>query len=338
MIGLALAVLIGAGGPPAHQPASGRRSVGEYVATLQQIRALVAARKMGDAQYMARQTMGVEVDSPAGTFHSDDALLGEIRPKSLTHLDATIRELQRIAPSANQKADPRLLDALARDEVPRTLREDGKVNTDIMSDSALSAFADHFAKARKWIWKKISDFFDWVEGFWPRRSLQQKSSANMRWIVIVVAVIIALTIGILAFEAARRSRRVAKNVTVSVAPVASARDEDPLSRGANEWEIYAGRLAAAGRYREAIRAWFHAVLVTLYGAAILHFRKGRTNWEYVAALAPSLAWRRDFIELTRRFESEWYGHDESSADALDDCSGRAKTILDGVRRAARGAA
>jgi hypothetical protein len=119
-------------------------------------------------------------------------------------------------------------------------------------------------------------------------------------------------------------------------PFGSKRDEDPLSRGAMEWERYAIQLAAAGRFREAIRAWYHAVLVTCYAAGVLHFRKGRTNWEYVATLAPSLPWRPEMIRLTRRFEREWYGSDESTLGALDDCGASARAILESVRE--RGAA
>ena len=92
---------------------------------------------------------------------------------------------------------------------------------------------------------------------------------------------------ILAFEVVRRSRARQTEPVMASEPLSSKRDEDPLSRGASEWERYAAQLAAAGRLREAIRAWYHAVLVTLYGANILHYRKGRTNWEYVAGLAPA---------------------------------------------------
>ena len=151
------------------------------------------------------------------------------------------------------------------------------------------------------------------------------------WLVAAVVILIVGILAVLAIEVARRSKR---RLAVPIAesdPVASRRDEDPLSRGANEWERYAAQLAAAGRIREAIRAWYHAVLVTLYGAGILHFRKGRTNWEYVSALSPELGWRGEFVQLTRRFEEEWYGHDASGIDALDDCSGRAQRILDSVR-------
>src|SRR5207244_5595400 len=119
---------------------------------------------------------------------------------------------------------------------------------------------------------------------------------------------------VLALEVVRRSRRRELVAVATSDPVASRADEDPLSRAANEWERYAAQLAAAGRIREAIRAWYHAVLVTLYGAGILHFRKGRTNWEYISTITPTIPWRGDFVKLTRRFEHEWYGSANSSPD------------------------
>jgi hypothetical protein len=74
------------------------------------------------------------------------------------------------------------------------------------------------------------------------------------------------------------------------------------------------------------------VLVTCYGTGVLHYRKSRTNWEYIASLPPSIAWRSELIRLTQRFEQEWYGADQSTEDALDDCSTRAKLILDALHR------
>ncbi|HEY0158666.1 MAG TPA: DUF4129 domain-containing protein, partial [Thermoanaerobaculia bacterium] len=165
---------------------------------------------------------------------------------------------------------------------------------------------------------------------------ERGAAGGAGWAVTAVTIVIALAIALLAFEVARRSKRREKTAVAISEPVGSRRDEDPLSRGATEWERYAAQLAAAGRFREAIRAWYHAVLVTCYSAGVLHFRKGRTNWEYVATVAPSIPWRPELIELTRRFELEWYGHDQSTSDALDDCSGRARHILDALRR--RGAA
>jgi hypothetical protein len=160
----------------------------------------------------------------------------------------------------------------------------------------------------------------------------------MRWIVITVVALIVIAIVFLAIEVVRRARRGDAQALASSSLLRSASDDDPLSRGAMEWERYAAQLAAAGRFREAIRAWYHAALVTCYAVGALHFRKGRTNWEYIASLSAATAWRPDFIRLTQRFEQEWYGSEQSTEDALEDCSAGAKRILEELQRSERGAA
>ena len=87
---------------------------------------------------------------------------------------------------------------------------------------------------------------------------------------LVAAIALVLTV------AAVRSmrRRDAAEERGEAGEAAPERDEDPLSREAAEWERYAGELAAAGRRREAIRAWYHAVLVALFRAGRLHHQRG----------------------------------------------------------------
>ena len=87
--------------------------------------------------------------------------------------------------------------------------------------------------------------------------------------------------------------------------------------------------------REAIRAWYHAVLVTLYRAGILHYRKGITNWEYVSALSPAHEWRPFFVSMTRLFDREWYGRHETTNDVLDSCAADARAIMGAIREGAR---
>src|SRR5262249_37872426 len=89
--------------------------------------------------------------------------------------------------------------------------------------------------------------------------------------------------------------------------------------------------------REAIRAWYHAVLVTLFRAGTLHYHRGRTNWEYVSRVAPEAAWRPLFADVTRVFDREWYGRDASSAESLHDCMLGARQIVRPVRGVEGGA-
>ncbi|HEV7573403.1 MAG TPA: DUF4129 domain-containing protein [Thermoanaerobaculia bacterium] len=317
----------------------------QYTATLTRIRNLIAAGDVSTARAEATTLAGDDVVSPNGRFHTDTTLVAEIgkaKPRDLgveTRIDATLAALRTTAPSKSSAIDQPLLLRLQREQTVPELRRGGAVRGVQPTTPWLERVANAITKSAKWIVKKIEKLFEWLMRFWPKDDPKKKpASSAMRWTVGTLVGLIVLILGVLAFEVIRRSRKRAATVVEESAPLTSASDDDPLSRGANEWERYAAQLAAAGRLREAIRAWYHAVLVTLYGANILHYRKGRTNWEYVASIGPEHAWRARFIELTQHFEHEWYGSDDSSSDVLAACSANARQILDAVHRANREAA
>jgi len=238
------------------------------------------------------------------------------------------------------KGNRRLLDRIAAEQEPPPLPKGGTIDTTIDGEvPLLERVATTITEMLEWVWDKLVDFLDWIIDLLPRPASGEPGGiAALRWIVFAVVAAIVLLVVILAVRVLRGSRAAEPAVGTSTPLGSSTRDEDPLSRGASEWERYAGELAAAGQYRQAIRAWYHAVLVTSYAAGVLHFRKGRTNWEYVASLAPSLSWRPDLIALTRRFEKEWYGAEQSAIDALEECAERSQRILSALRRELRGAA
>jgi hypothetical protein len=317
----------------------------QYTATLTRIRNLIAAGDINTARAEATTMGGDDVVSPNGRFHTDTTLVTEIskaKPHDLgveTRIDATIAALRTTTPSKPAAIDQPLLLRLQREQTVPELRRGGRIGGVQPKTPWLERVAHAITAAAKWIVKKIEKFFEWLMRFWPKDDPKKKTASSaMRWTVGSLVGLILLILGVLAFEVIRRSPKRAATVVEESAPLTSARDDDPLSRGANEWERYAAQLAAAGRLREAIRAWYHAVLVTLYGANILHYRKGRTNWEYVAAIGPEHAWRARFIELTQHFEHEWYGSDDSSSELLAECNAAARHILDAVRRANREAA
>jgi len=317
----------------------------QYVDALTRIRNLIAAGDLTTARAEATTLACDEVVSMNGRFHTDSTLIAEVnkaKPRDLrveTRIDATIAAIRAAAPSNAAAADQQLLLRLQREQTVPELRRGGGIRGVQPNTPLLQRMAKAITSAANWIGRKVGKFIDWLKRFWPKDDPKKKpATAAMRWTVGTLVGLIVIVLAVLAFEIVRRSRKRARTVVEESSPVTSTRDDDPLSRGANEWERYAAQLAAAGRLREAIRAWYHAVLVTLYGANILHYRKGRTNWEYVAAIGPENAWRTRFIELTRRFEEEWYGSDDSSSDALDECSAAARQILQAVRRANREAA
>lgn len=318
-------------------------TLADYVATLERIESLVAAHQYPAARATAQPLRDQVIDSPKGRFHADETIIAamasdRIDPRFPARLATTIAEL-RAAGGAAAVRDPdmTLVDKIEKEQrapEPGGGGEVGLGNNDRLLEAG-TAIQDAFKR----VGKMLGDFFEWLGSFWPEsKPEKEKKQGSIRGIVIAIAVLIVAVIALLAWNAIRGTRRASPQLASSIASIPSARDEDPLSRASTEWEQYASQLAAAGRFREAIRAWYHAVLVTLYGASILHFRKGRTNWEYVAALSPSLAWRTRFIALTRRFEYEWYGGSESTSEAFDECAREARAVLGAVARPARGAA
>jgi hypothetical protein len=308
-----------------------------YIESLEALR--VATPDVQPAQ--ARLLIGTEVDSPNGRFAADTSLLEAVSlksPDAVARLDAELAALRQLVPvRPGETPDPRVIEALRREEAASALRSGGEVGSvPPGNEDAMKRWIDAIGKAFDWFLKKMEALGDWFRRWWPKTGEpgleERRRSPSVPFLVTALVIVIVGILTVLALEVMRRSRPAERDAVMTSTLQASKGDEDPLSRGANEWERYAAQLVAAGRIREAIRAWYHAVLVTLYAAGILRFRKGRTNWEYVAALSPEFPWRSAFVQLTGRFEQEWYGRDESTIEALEECSGGARTILTIVRR------
>ena len=309
----------------------------DYIAALESLRTADATA----ARTHAQQLLGAGIDSPAGGFTADGALLHEVMANPVAarpHLDATVAALRELIPATNANTDPRLLEKLRAEEAVKPIQAGGEIRTVPADEKSIESATGGIRKVWKWVAKQLDKLADWFNRWWPKEKLKDEEirvrGTRPKWLVTIIVIAIVIVLGILAFEVVRRSRAAPAEEPIVSDAIESRRDEDPLSRGANEWERYAAQLAAAGRTREAIRAWFHAVLVTLYAAGILTFKKGRTNWEYIAMLPPDVGWRGEFVTMTRHFETEWYGRTQSTIDALDDAGERARRILDVVRRRA----
>jgi hypothetical protein len=321
--------------------------VTEYVQRLELIDRMLAEDGLAPAKIEAQELLGAQVVWQRGTFSADASVLQAVLDAQAangphrTRLLATIAELRRATGMEAARGDRKLLERIAAEQDVPDLPKGGDIPTRIERDvPMLDRIAESIGEMLEWVREQLRNLLDWLLDLVPRRRPNESTaSVAMRWVVFAVVAVIVVIVLVLAVGVLRRSRASTPGDTVqSSTPLGSKADEDPLSRGASEWERYAGELARAGRFREAIRAWYHAVLVTCYAAGVLHFRKGRTNWEYVALLSPALEWRPDLIELTRHFEREWYGSLQSNEEALDECSSRAAGIIDALRREMRGAA
>lgn len=252
-------------------------------------------------------------------------------------LAAVIDQGIAAAPAEGQ-VDGDLLATIEEEQRAEALRASGRLpELEVPQTLWRNRFTIWLGERLAWLGEKLGQWVEWLLEQWVTEQRAEQSAARLdARLVTALVVALVLLIAWLAFRWLRGSRGAPSMAASSSENLLSQAqgDDNPLSREGSEWELYAEQLAAAGRLREAIRAWYHAVLVHLYRGGLLHYRKGRTNWEYVAALPARLAWRSRFIELTRHFETEWYGRGASSEDALERCRRAAGEILQRLRSVA----
>jgi len=337
--GWALGLLLAAAAPAAAQPAPARViDVAAYRDELRAAEAALVAHALPEAAERGTALATTRVAYAGETVGVDPALavaLRTVRPETaaaaLTRVRAVLRALPAEAAGAPRAPDAALLRRAQAAERRPDIPEGGEVAGLAVRPSLPRRFLDALGSAWSAVRDALIRFGQWLRRLWPRRAATAAPAATFSTTVMVVALValVSALLGWLAVAALRRSRRA---TAVSATPeAASARDEDPLSREQDEWEAYAGELARAGRLREAIRAWYHAVLVALFRSGLLHHQKGRTNWEYVSRVPPEASWRAGLSDLTRRFDREWYGREKSSPESLGACASAARAILAEVR-------
>jgi hypothetical protein len=325
----------------ASEPAPG---VSAYARALESVAVHLEAGRLDAAQREGRALAAFEYEWAGETLAADRALARDIAKAKTSEeartvalrLRRLVASLDAVAGAPVRRAAKMSVDVASL--VPSdTLKAGGAVQRVEMSQisvpervarAILDAW-DGFAAAVGEVWDW---FWDWVDRIWPKAPRGQLADGSTSPLAIGFVVAVALVLVVLSIRALRR-RRKAVPISAESGPVVSARDDDPLSRESNEWEIHAQQLGAAGRWREAIRAWYHAVLVALFRAGLVHFQKGRTNWEYASRLSPEAAFRPAFFDLTSLFDREWYGRRTSDAEAHRSCARGAREILESLRQA-----
>lgn len=123
----------------------------------------------------------------------------------------------------------------------------------------------------------------------------------LAWVFILVVVGL---LGYLLVRAVQRGARV-RGDAASDADVILRDDRRP----AEDWAADAERLEEEGRWREALRCRYRALVASLAGARVVEEVPGRTAGEYrvlVGRARPAVA--DPFAEATDLFEHAWYGN------------------------------
>lgn len=312
-------------------------SLAEYVAALDAVRAHLEGGRLEQARAAASDLRGRVIAWGDETLAPDTSVLGAVvGVRNSSDARRAARRLRRLLAALGSAPGPApptqaRTDLLARVAPADDIRKGGDVprlRVEPLTfpqrvEQALLAVAD-------WIGALLRKIREWLSALRPRMPEEHRDPGGTAVAAIGFAVGVIVALAVLVLRARRRRVPPAPEAE-STRTLSSRRDDDPLSREASGWEERARELAAARRWREAVRAWYHAVLVALFQAGLLHHQKGRTNWEYVARVDPRLGWRPGFEALTRLFDREWYGRRTSDSAALADCVREAQSILSAVR-------
>ncbi len=302
------------------------------VAYRARIAAFAAALTAGDqarATALAEDLAALRVAWPGGELLGDPTLLVLVRAGELgkageraAALVTAVGSLVAGPPAGSaQGADAAALAELAARAARADLRSGGEVAGGLDPANLPVGFLERVRRALSWLGDRIGDLFDWLGSWFQNRDATHHGSQSGVSVLtfIVVGALVALAT-VLALVAWRRRAPALPTVTGTALPAQA--DADPRSRAADEWVAFAQDLARQGRYREAIRAWYHALLVECWSFGLIHHRIGRTNWEYALAISSELSWRGGFHELTRAFDHAWYGgrDDGEAARAFADAA------------------
>ena len=314
-------------------PAFGAVDLASYRARLERIASHLRRDRPAAAE-AADRLLDEEIDWNGELLEPDPAVLEPIADHPDTALRGPLDQLIAALPreggqGAAASADLAALAALkARQEAAEPGKDGALPGSPVPKTSIAERILDAVMTAMGWIADRAQELWNWLKRLFPDSKPNPDGSAAINPVVFALVGVIVVVVVALAIRAARRG---GAPVTVRPSrPRAADADADPLSRSRSEWEDRARALAAEGRSREAIRAWYHALLVASFRSGALHHRRGRTNWEYARALG-EVGWREPFLELTGRFDLEWYGRAESTPEALDSFAAQAQRVLSALQ-------
>jgi hypothetical protein len=315
----------------------------EYRSRLRRIREAIDRRDLDAATSGSRELLDRRVLHDGMVLLPDATVLGPLAKAKTAdeareagrRLNALSAELESIGAGTPPPAAPdgALLERLRQEEQQRQLSPDQRVTGPALQRPEIpKTFWERLAEFGNWSERQLKRFLAWLVRLFFGAAGAQSGAPSTRFLVVGLVITVLGTLGIVAVIALRRRHASPAAMATSEAPAIRAQDDDPLSRTASEWERFAAELMKSGRFREAIRAWYHALLVSLFRAGTLHYRKDRTNWEYAYALPSTISWRAGFMEATRTFEREWYGRRDTGVETAEIYQEQAIEMLGAVRQ------
>jgi hypothetical protein len=242
-------------------------------------------------------------------------ILHEIEGR-LAVLGVRLQELEQAAAAERSKDEDKrkLSEILSRPEYQKPVKEEAA------EESQLS----------KW----IKQFFEWLEGLFPKgsgggSSVNLSEAASVAQYVLIGGIILLL--GFLAYKLipllAPRFRRGEKSERESRVILGETIDDDV---SASDLFSDAERLAREGDLRGAIRKGYVALLCEMSDRKLIGLARHKTNRDYLRDVRSRREIYDQMTGITGSFERHWYGSQDAERDDWDEfrrrCGETIKTI------------
>ncbi len=241
-------------------------------------------------------------------------LLGGISGAAFGQVSPEIKELQR---------------KFSESEVPRQAIQ---ARTEVRQILDQPLYRDNVTQREDWWLEDAMQRL--LERLFKRPEREARQSPNLGVLPQIIQVVVIVIIAALAILLIWLLIRVIRKEDVrKKARAGGMLDEDEPIMSSDEWLSRADQLVAEGRFREAVRCLYVAMLMRLDEANILRFERHETNWEHLYRYRDLGAINQEFdlTAPTQRFDSIWYGFRDEGVEGVNYFRERYKQLLAVIR-------
>ena len=273
-------------------------SAAEYTLQLQQLRqSLVPEPQPEQAEKLASGLPDQwTIDSQGKTFTvSSAAIVADLQEYARKPASGALT-------AAREEVDLRLADALAMSDPQIDAGNENARLAEILSRREFQR-----VHGETWLDRIKRQLRELLERWFGRLLTSSAFPVASR---IIVWTLVALAVGLLALWLVRAYRE--SNIYTNISGIPGAVSEKPW----RDWRAEAQAAADGGRWRDAVHLYYWAAISFLEGQGLWRPDRARTPREYLRLLRREDPHRAPLTELTRSFETVWYGDQAANEQSV----------------------
>lgn len=311
-----------------------------YAARVAEADALVRSFLPRSADATRAHDIAVEVEQLLPESEVVTAATGSVRIDSGVASSLARRLDSATTPAARRDAAELLSAHLA--SLHAAVPDTGRAPTSDDPAKLRAAIARHRGDVRSDLSQRLGRLIERI-GEWLARQMDRVGesrplSIGARIVFWLVVIAIVLVLVVTLWRVVRRLRAELRGTPERPRP---AEDGAPVVAAAEglpaDALAFAEELAAAGRFREAVRALFGGAARRLVERRVVAQTRTRTDAELLAEVVASPAVHAPLSALTALFERAWYGHADPGESGFAEARGRYGEVVSAADASARAA-